>query len=56
MEGTTTAEHGVGLVRAEYMEEEHGPALDVMRTIKKALDPHGFLNPGKMGLDQGEKA
>lgn len=48
--GTTTAEHGVGLSRAPYMEEEHGPALAVMRAIKRALDPRNLLNPGKMGL------
>lgn len=48
--GTTTAEHGVGLSRAMYMEEEHGPALAVMRAIKRALDPKNLLNPGKMGL------
>jgi glycolate oxidase len=51
MNGTTTAEHGVGLVRAGYMDEEHGPALGIMRAIKKALDPHGVLNPGKMALE-----
>lgn len=51
MNGTTTAEHGVGLVRAAYMAEEHGPALGVMRAIKKALDPNGVLNPGKMALE-----
>mgnify|MGYP001327133063 CR=1 FL=1 len=50
MEGTTTAEHGVGIVRAKYMEREHGAALDVMRAIKKALDPNNILNPGKMAL------
>ncbi|MCL4424622.1 MAG: FAD-binding protein [Firmicutes bacterium] len=50
LEGTTTGEHGVGLSRARYMEEEHGPALEVMRTIKGALDPRGIMNPGKMGL------
>lgn len=50
MEGTTTAEHGVGIVRAEYMEIEHGPALEVMRAIKKTLDPNNILNPGKMAL------
>ncbi|MBD1380918.1 FAD-binding oxidoreductase [Metabacillus arenae] len=50
MEGTTTAEHGVGLVRAEYMEKEHGPALELMRAIKKTMDPNNILNPGKMAL------
>ncbi len=50
LNGTVTGEHGIGLVRAKYMEREHGPALDVMRTIKQALDPRNILNPGKMGL------
>ncbi len=48
--GTVSSEHGIGLARAEYMAEQVGPALDVMRAIKKALDPKGILNPGKMGL------
>jgi glycolate oxidase len=46
MGGTTTGEHGVGAARAAYMAREHGPALDVMRRIKAALDPHGIMNPG----------
>lgn len=50
MEGTTTAEHGVGIVRAKYMDIEHGAAMEVMRAIKKALDPNNILNPGKMAL------
>ena len=50
MEGTTTAEHGVGIVRAKYMDIEHGPALEVMRAIKRTLDPNNILNPGKMAL------
>ena len=45
MGGTTTGEHGVGAVRAPYMPAEHGPALDVMRRIKQALDPRGIMNP-----------
>jgi glycolate oxidase len=48
--GTVSSEHGIGLARAEYMPEQAGAALSVMRSIKKALDPLGILNPGKMGL------
>jgi glycolate oxidase len=44
--GTTTGEHGVGSARAPYMAQEHGPALEVMRRIKRALDPKGIMNPG----------
>ncbi len=46
MGGTTTGEHGVGAARASYMPREHGPALDVMRRLKHALDPKGIMNPG----------
>lgn len=49
--GTVSSEHGIGLARAEYLQEQAGiEALQVMRSIKKALDPKGILNPGKMGL------
>lgn len=48
MGGTVTGEHGVGVVRAQYMAAEHGPALEVMRAIKYALDPQGIMNPGKL--------
>jgi glycolate oxidase len=44
--GTTTGEHGVGTARAPYMAREHGPALEVMRRIKGALDPDNIMNPG----------
>jgi len=46
--GTATGEHGVGIGKAKFMPHEHGPALDVMRTLKEALDPHNILNPGKI--------
>lgn len=52
--GTVSSEHGIGLARAAFLPEQVGlEALSVMRSIKKALDPMGILNPGKMGLDLG---
>jgi D-lactate dehydrogenase (cytochrome) len=48
MEGTSTGEHGVGYGKMGFMAAEHGDALAVMRTIKRALDPDNVLNPGKI--------
>lgn len=45
--GTCTGEHGVGLRKLKYMEREHGASLQLMRTIKRTLDPAGVMNPGK---------
>ncbi|MCU1641305.1 MAG: 2-hydroxy-acid oxidase [Nocardia sp.] len=46
--GTASGEHGIGLTKKKYLRAEHGPAVDIMTTIKRALDPHGLLNPGKI--------
>jgi D-lactate dehydrogenase (cytochrome) len=48
MGGTCSGEHGVGIGKLKYLAREHGEALDVMRTIKRALDPHNLMNPGKL--------
>ncbi len=38
----------MGIGKLKYLEREHGDALDVMRTIKRALDPQNLMNPGKL--------
>ncbi len=49
MDGTCTGEHGVGLHKIDFLVQEHGEgAIDVMRTLKHALDPNNILNPGKV--------
>jgi len=48
MEGTCTGEHGVGIGKRHCLEQEFGDALDIMRDLKRTLDPLNVMNPGKI--------
>ncbi|KAL2845023.1 hypothetical protein BJY01DRAFT_247845 [Aspergillus pseudoustus] len=49
MEGTVSGEHGIGLGKKDCLLEELGPeTIAVMRTLKRSLDPHFLMNPGKV--------
>ncbi|MBM4263773.1 MAG: FAD-binding oxidoreductase [Deltaproteobacteria bacterium] len=50
MGGSMEYTHGVGVKLAPLMADEHGYGMEVMRQIKRTLDPNNILNPGKMGL------
>jgi len=47
--GTITGEHGIGMAKKKFLPKFAGDAqMRVMRELRKALDPNGILNPGKM--------
>ncbi|HEX7380975.1 MAG TPA: FAD-linked oxidase C-terminal domain-containing protein, partial [Nevskiaceae bacterium] len=49
VQGTCTGEHGIGLGRREKLRKQFGDdTLSLMRSLKRAWDPNGILNPGKM--------
>jgi glycolate oxidase len=51
--GTISGEHGIGYVKAPYLDMAvTGATIETMRQIKRALDPNGILNPGKMFVGQ----
>jgi D-lactate dehydrogenase (cytochrome) len=48
MDGTCTGEHGIGQGKQEFLKAELGGSVDVMRQIKRSLDPKNIFNPGKI--------
>ncbi|MBI4729625.1 MAG: FAD-binding oxidoreductase [Acidobacteria bacterium] len=48
--GTISHHHGVGLLKAPWAARELGGSMEILRAIKRALDPEGVMNPGKLGL------
>ena len=53
LDGTCTGEHGIGIGKQKYLKGERGgeAAINLMKTVKQALDPHNLLNPGKVLAD-----
>jgi glycolate oxidase len=52
--GTLSGEHGIGLLKKQFMELDLGTeAIALMRKIKDAIDPNGIMNPGKVFPDPG---
>ena len=47
--GSVSAEHGVGLLKKDYLHYSRSPLeIEIMRQIKRVFDPHGIMNPGKI--------
>ncbi len=54
--GTLSGEHGIGTMKAPFMEMELGEVgLDLMKRIKDSWDPNGIMNPGKVFPEKGQK-
>jgi glycolate oxidase len=54
--GTITGEHGVGTVKAPYLEWKVGAeGIAIMKAVKQAFDPHGIMNPGKIFAKESRK-
>jgi glycolate oxidase len=54
--GTLSGEHGIGTMKAPFLESELGEVgVDMMKRIKESWDPNGILNPGKIFAEKGQK-
>ena len=49
--GAISHHHGIGLNRGRFLARALGSGFEVLAAVKQTLDPHGILNPGKLGLD-----
>ena len=48
--GSISHHHGIGRVKARWLDEELGGWMDVLRAVKAAIDPRNVMNPGALGL------
>ncbi|WP_020007024.1 FAD-binding oxidoreductase [Salinicoccus albus] len=54
--GTLSGEHGIGTMKAAFLEDELGAvSVEMMKRIKSAWDPNNIMNPGKIFADEGQK-
>ncbi|MGD1059861.1 MAG: FAD-binding oxidoreductase [Methanomassiliicoccales archaeon] len=53
LDGTVSGEHGVGISKAPYMQDERSNSIHAMMAVKRALDPNNILNPGKAAQWEG---
>jgi len=49
--GMINEHHGVGLKLSRFMQAQYGPAWPLLEALKRAIDPHGIMNPGKVGFE-----
>ena len=48
LDGTVSGEHGIGIQKKEYLLKEHPDNIELMKLIKKNIDPNNIMNPGKI--------